>query len=163
MRKTFIAGAVIAAVAAVVAAVASAGPQGGKTIVFIQRDSDYAMVHFVDQAPKSPTGQPDHITPGDEILQMVKLRDTKGNVIGRRYDELTFLTPSTNAASIDLVHTVFVFGDGTVYTQGLHGPNLSAPDAVIGGTGAYAGAHGTLTEVEAKKGNYSTETVRLMP
>lgn len=163
MRRTFIVAAVIAVAAAILVAVAGAGAQSGKTIVFVQRNSDYTMLRFVDQLPKSPTGQPDHISPGDQILQMVKERDAKGNVIGRRYDDLTFLTASTNFSSIDLVRTVFVFGDGTVYTQGLHGPNLSSPDAVTGGTGAYAGARGTLTEVDAKKGNYSTETIRLLP
>ena len=36
---------------------------GGKTITLVKRFGDY-RISFLDREPKSPTGQPDHISPG---------------------------------------------------------------------------------------------------
>lgn len=164
MRRALVAVALLSvATAAVAGAVASGGAQGANTITVVVKPTDYRSVRFVDLAPKSTTGNPDHISPGDVILQTVTVRNQAGRRIGTRYDELTFVTPSANARSIDLVRSVYVFGDGRVFTQGLHGPTLNGADAVTGGTGAYAGARGTLADVSAKNSKSTTLAIRLLP
>ncbi len=153
-------GLAVAAAAAGVAVAASTGSatQSGKTIFVFSKPKDYGPAKFVDVAPKSPTGNPDHITPGDVIFQTVTLHNKAGAVIGKEYDELTFATPSVNFKSIDLVRTVYAFADGWIYTVAMHGPHLNGADAVIGGTGAYAGARGTVSSAGA-----NGDAIHLLP
>jgi hypothetical protein len=59
---------------------------------------------------------------------------------------------------------VYALKDGTIVASGLvDGVANEIPDrlAVVGGTGAYAGARGTLTSAETKTG--STDTIELLP
>jgi hypothetical protein len=84
-------------------------------------------------------GKPDHIAPGDFIVGSNTLRNTAGKPIGVAYSQPTFLTPSVGFKSVDLVHTVYVFGDGEIVTTAVHGPHVySDADAATGGSGAYA-------------------------
>ena len=160
----FVSGILAAAVALVtLTAAGGAGQPAGTTITVVTKPSDYKSTRFVDEPPKSPTGQPDHISPGDVILSTVALRNEAGRRIGTRYDELTFVTPSVNFNSIDLVQSFYLFADGRIVVQAVHGPHLSGADPVTGGTGAFAGARGTVVDVSAKGSNTTKLAIRLLP
>lgn len=148
---------------AVAAGLASGGAQRDRAITVVIKPGDDRSVHFVDAAPKSASGKPDHISPGDEILRTITLRNERGRRIGIRYDELTFTASGVGASSIDFLRSVFVFGDGRIFSEGLHGPKRGSADAVTGGTGAYAGARGTVTDVSPRDTKLTRLAIRLLP
>jgi hypothetical protein len=146
MHRAILVLAAAAAAGVVVAASSGQTSSVGKTIaLYSKARGDTIATAFVDLPPKATKKNPNLVTPGDIIFQTVRLHGKSGAVIGKEYDELTFVTPSNDSSSVDLVRSTFVFADGTIYSVGRHAPGSNYPDAVIGGTGAYAGARGTLT------------------
>ncbi len=132
------------------------GSSGGKdrtiTLQAVPR-SPGEVVNFVDQPPKSPSGQPDHITAGDQIQEVGTVLDGAGHAAGTRYSILTFLTPSTHEQSVNYSESVFYLSHGAIYSAGVHGLAAGGSDAVTGGTGDYAAARGTVTEADSKSGH----------
>lgn len=152
---------VATAAAAVIVVTASSGQtsSAGKTIgVYSKAPKDYIKSTFVDVPPKATKKNPNLVTPGDVIFQTVLLHNKSGAVIGHEYDQLIFATPSNDYKSVDRQIGTYVFADGTIYSIGLHRPGFDAPDAVIGGTGAYAGARGTISS-----GGPNEDVIHLLP
>lgn len=150
-----------AAAAAGIVVTASSGQtrSSGKTIaIYSKAPKDYTHSTEVDLPPKATKKNPNLITPGDLIFQTVTLHNKAGAVIGHEFDQLIFATRSSNYNSVDRQIGTYVFADGTIYSIGLHRPGFDLPDAVIGGTGAYAGARGTISS-----GGPNEDVIHLLP
>jgi hypothetical protein len=135
----------------------------GRTITLLARFSEYRVTRFLDTAPKSPTGNPDHISPGDALLQTVTLRNAAGRQIGTEYSDLMFFTASTNESSVAVERAVYVLGDGKLFAEAVAGPGVPEGDAIVGGTGAYAGARGTVTDEVLTAKKEIRLSIRLLP
>jgi hypothetical protein len=64
----------------------------------------------------------------------------RGVVVGRQQATITFTTPTTAS-----VRGLAEFATGTISFRGTANMNSASTVAVVGGTGSYKGAHGTVT------------------
>ena len=168
MRRLLLPVALVAVAAALTAAgfAGAASParsatSAAKTLIVTWKPHDYGPVDFIAASGYKGDGF-NRIRPGDVILSTNLMRNASGTVIGKVYEELTFLTPSTNMSSVDLVHAVYVFGDGEITSSVVNGPHISAEEAITGGSGAYAGARGTITDL-SQSASGSKVAIRLLP
>lgn len=92
-------------------------------------------------------------TPGDEVIAVSRVG---GGAHGKRYlvCSVTQTAPSISKA-LYACQVTYVLTGGTITAAGVVHLDGRASAAVTGGTGAYAGAHGTLTSVA------STDTITL--
>src|SRR5207245_6266603 len=99
---------------------------------------------------KSPTGRPDHTSPGDVILETAPLRNATGARIGTFYAELRFMATAVNFNNVVLERSVFLLGDGKIVEESVNGPHTGESGAIVGGTGARAGARAPVVELETQ-------------
>jgi hypothetical protein len=96
----------------------------------------------VDNAPKGkPAGR------GDIILYANPVFDRHGTQVGTDHGVCTVLSGGQSQCDATLV-----LPKGQIVTLGLEGARMRYDLAVIGGTGAYAGARGTMTARPIKDG-----------
>lgn len=168
MKKTLItAVTLVAAVgsAIVLSSGGSAGAAGNRTLRFYE-DASHETVTNIDNVPKSPTKNPGsrrfRLSPGDRLESRYPILDQKGGQrVGTGYADVVVVKGDRfqNAAFIGQV--VLKLGDDQLVLAGVLGDVRSQGVAVIGGTGGYEGARGSVTQVEA--GNGSVDTVHLLP
>ena len=145
----------------------NAGSQtSAPTLIFIDATSQGTQ-HFVDNAPKSPTGDPRskrfRFSIGDELYTLSPILDVKtGNRIGTSYSQFTVVSGNSFGNVWFKGHGVFQLHDGQIVVDGVtKAASASNTVAVIGGTGAYKGARGSMTFTETRKG--SQDTIHLLP
>jgi hypothetical protein len=112
---------------------------------------------WVAASPKGMTMG--HLSAGDRLFETNDiLRD--GSVKGVFIGTVTVVSPRTVSANraIGIIRAVYRFADGDLYVDGVVAFSTTAGSGVIvGGTGAYLGARGTL------KSGGSTDTLQLLP
>jgi hypothetical protein len=145
-RRTFAAGAaMIAAAAGAVAVVAAPGHAqgGGKTYVItpVGRES----LAFADAAPKG--FRKNRFSLGDQLFLTTRIK-RDGSVPGTSQATITVSDPhplNGNKAH-GVVSAVYHLADGDIYSAGTVRFDAAGTGegAVTGGTGAYAGARGTI-------------------
>lgn len=157
-----VAGAVLAASIGVAAADGQA-PQG-RTLVL----TELAQGHyegFVDNPPRAKRtrdGEPSRLSVGDIFAQSFRIADQQGNRVGRLHQECVITVPGTARKARAVCTAVLALKDGKISAAlALIGED-NPTAAVTGGTGAYAGARGTVTSVGNRDGS-STDTFQLLP
>jgi hypothetical protein len=94
------------------------------------------------------------LSKGDKRIGHRVLQDAQGNKIGDRYYATTTLVVDANDKEIDRVtETVNVFGEGAIFATKQRVSGKDLPSNIIGGTGIYAGAQGTVTVERDGKAN----------
>lgn len=147
----------LAAVAAVVAVIAAAAPaaQAHKpkrvTLTYTTKLTSLTRVPVAGQASATPV-------PGDYVVITDEYRNARGRVVGTDVVHCTLITTEKS-----LCNMAVQLPKGQLELQGI-GPAGGAGDftvAIIGGTGAYAGARG---EASFKSGpdDTGTETFRIL-
>jgi len=157
-----------AAVAITVAFAAAGDAQtpGGRTLAFLD-DTDHATQGFVDNAPKSPVGDPRsrrfRLSVGDTLYVRSALLDRRaGRRIGTAYSQFTVVSGTTFANAVFRGHGAFKLRSGQIAAEGIVRPaNATNTVPVLGGTGAYAGARGSMTFRDVPGG--SQDTFELLP
>lgn len=115
-----------------------------------------AKVTFVDNPPRM-TKRRQSESPGDMAVSRGALRDAAGRRIGTVHSVFT-ISGGASPRTSELSTAVFLLRDGQIATQGvvLNQPGGRGPDRdvlpVVGGSGAYAGARGTMTVTTGKRG-----------
>src|SRR4051812_39805312 len=162
----------IAAVAATVAVSAAAATSGGaqaadgRALTFLD-DTNHATQAFVDNPPKSPVGNPAskrfRLSTGDMLYVRSPILDRKGGSrIGTAYSQFAVVSGITFANVVFRGHGAFKLRDGQLAVDGVVRPaNSTNTIPVIGGTGAYEGARGSMTFTEVAGG--SQDTFHLLP
>jgi hypothetical protein len=165
MKKILTAAAVAGATASVIAAASgSAQTSGGRTLTLFEnaaRESDA----FVDNAPKSQAKNPDNprfrLSVGDELIARTPVLARKGGArIGTSYAHAVVVRGRTFEGAALQAQVLVALADGDIVLAGLGG-TAQRPFAVVGGTGAYEGAHGSAIEKET--GGGADLTIRLLP
>ena len=167
-RPSLLAGAVAAAVALAVGLAAAGGARtpGGRTQIFLD-DTDHATQAVVDAAPKSPVRNPRsarfRLSTGDTLHVRSPLLDrAHGKRIGTGYSQFTVVKGTTFANALFRGHGAFRLHDGQIAADGVfRAASATNTIAVLGGTGAYEGARGSLTFTEVTSG--SQDTLHLLP
>lgn len=167
-RLSLLAGALAAAVAVAVVLAAAGGAQtpGGRTLIFLD-DTNHATQAFVDTAPKSPVRNPQsagfRLSTGDTLHVRSPLLDgAHGKRIGTGYSQFTVVKGTSFANAVFRGHGAFRLHDGQIAVDGVFRvASATNTIAVLGGTGAYEGARGTLTFTEVTNG--SQDTLHLLP
>jgi hypothetical protein len=162
MRFAVFASATAAAilVVAILAAGGSAQQPGERTFVLIETGGTFS---FVDVPPKAPNRRNPRISAGDMLAITSQLRQG-GQRVGNLYAECIAVRRARrfNRARFQC-NGSFDLRDGTLALSAVLKGNQENPTiAVIGGTGAYEGARGSVTSRNLS-GDRTEDTVHLLP
>lgn len=133
----------VAALAAVAPGAPGAGQQ--RTLTLIENEKR-ATAQLIDEKPFSKSGRP---SLGDQIIFVTPLLDPEKRRVGTAYGRSTVV-----AAGRDFDHASFVaevilkLRDGAINAQGYLRARHLSTFGISGGTGAYAGAAGTIQETK---------------
>lgn len=145
----------VGAVAVLLLAASSSARNTGKTYTITTVKTRGSV--WVAATPKGM--RVGHLSPGDRLVETNDiLRD--GRVKGVFIGTAMVASPRTLAAghAIGMVRGIYRFADGDLYVEGVVSFSTTAGSGVVvGGTGAYQGAHGTL------KSDGSKDVLQLLP
>jgi hypothetical protein len=162
LQLLIIAAIAVAAVAAGVAATVSAGSSGERTIRLVERGGTFG---FVDNPP---TGTKDNrlISAGDFSAGTVKLYERSGKRAGS-LQIVCFATVSGPEVRAKFqCNGTAQLADGMLALSAVseRRPNQDVDHiAVVGGTGAYKDARGTVTSTQRASGDVADDVVHLLP
>ena len=153
-RKLAASAVVLTPVAVLVVATTATGSTAAETITFNSRPGTF---RFVDIAPKGELP-----TPGDSLVLTNRLFKG-GERIGTLHAECVVTRKAANPDNTPMLcQGVYVLDGGTLSGTAMLLSSSAVTDiAVTGGTGTYAGASGTATEVANETGNRVKVTVTL--
>lgn len=158
-RKQIAVAGVAAAVAAAVAvpALTTAQSPEARTITVQEKNVRVAMD---DVAPKSTRNR---VSLGDRLITRQSLFDAGNRATGTLYTDCTGVGPTKALfGGARLLCTItYTFADGQLTAAGVAALNGKAPVAIVGGTGAYANAHGTVQTTKPAKGYESADIITI--
>jgi hypothetical protein len=141
----------------------------GATTLSLYEPANGGTFKIIDNAPRSPSANPAskrfRFSIGDQVIFSNPVLDKKGGTrVATLYVEGTLVKGKTfsNASVLSRVVLVFTNGD-QITAQGVF--SFSGADvriAVVGGTGAYAGARGFVVSHNNADGS-SQDTITLLP
>ena len=141
-------GIVVAVVATILLAPAGAADGSGRTYT-VKTVKTQGSVWIAGGGAKMSPG---HLSAGNRLFETNVIRRDDG-VKGLFIGTVMIVSPGTVAAdrAVGLMRAVYRFGDGDIYVDGIASfAHPSGSGAVVGGTGAYTGVHGTNTSTETK-------------
>jgi hypothetical protein len=166
MKRSSAIGAALAA-ALLIGAAANAGSQtSAPTLSFLDATSRGTQ-HFLDNAPSRRAGTPRskrfRLSIGDELYTLSPILDAKtSNRIGTSYSQFTVVSGNSFGNAWFKGHGVFQLYDGQIVVDGItKAATTTNTVAVVGGTGAYKGARGSMTFTETTNG--SQDIMHLLP
>jgi hypothetical protein len=157
----------VAAITAAALAASAGGQTSGARTLTLTEVPKGASFGFVDNPPHtkfSHEGEPRKLSVGDIEIQSIVVTDQQGNKLGR-FDAYCILTrPGVITNHEEECTGTYRLKDGTISATSSFVGNEASPftAAITGGTGAYAGARGSLKSVAAKGGKH-TDTLTLLP
>ena len=143
MKRRWIALPLAAAAAAAAVPVTAGHAQSSPRTITMTHGKE--KMSFDDLAPK--TIKRGRLSIGDRIVSQEQLL-IDGKPAGTAHTDATITnsSPSTFAHFTAVIQGAYKLADGVVFTSGyVDAADGGDQETVIGGTGAYAGAHGTLT------------------
>jgi hypothetical protein len=163
-RTLLLAAAAVAASAAGVAAAATsyASPSDGRTISLVERGGSSTIVD------NAPTGNPRTplLSAGDFWAGTMKLYADSGERAGSLHIVCTATVSGQESHTRFQCQGTVRLADGTLALAALierHPDKDVDHIAVVGGTGAYEGARGTMTSTPRSKGNITDDVIHLLP
>jgi hypothetical protein len=159
-RIPVVLGAVAVAVGTAGAITATGGAQegGGETIELISKGGSF---RFIDERPAARSEE--DASAGDQFILSVPLSTAGGKRVGVLDAQCTFTKPGKNIRG--LCEGAYSLPKGQIFIAARLSNN-DARGAVVGGTGAYVGARGTVSSIDRpgeKNGDPSDETIKLLP
>jgi hypothetical protein len=157
------------AAAALVAVVPSGSAQApGPTTLTLFEPEDGGTFRIVDNAPKSPSKNPEsrkyRFSAGDQVIFTNPVLNNRGGTSqGSIYVKATVMKGKTFANVRLLAEGVILFKDGSQIELGgmfSFANSSSVRVAVTGGTGIYDGATGNLASTEVSGGSQDTITLK---
>lgn len=164
MKRVFLLGTTVVAVAltaAVVISSGSAGQQRGvRTISLFAQDSGSSFA-FIDNRPLQGDPEEEPLTAGDGFAISQKLFTKEGGARAGTLDATCTAASGGRRPRLNCLGTYGLAG-GTIMLQvSIVEGFESLRIAVVGGTGAYEGARGSVTSRQRKNG--TIDTIRLLP
>ena len=162
-RRTLLLAAVVTAIAASIAAATSyASPSDGRTIRLVERGGSSTIV---DNAPR---GNPRTrlLSAGDFSAGTMKLYADSGERAGSLHVVCIATVSGQESHTRFQCQGTVRLADGTLALAALierHPDKDVDHISVVGGTGAYDGARGTMTSTPRSSGNVTDDTIHLLP
>jgi hypothetical protein len=146
-RRTATAGIALAAVTAAIGAAVAAGDdapgaQAARSLDLVLRLPE-AQVTQVDAPPAHSDANPED-SPGDAIVLHAPVRKPAGGKAG----QIDAVFTATSGGDREQIVATFTLRRGQISVQGIDGAATVDRVAIVGGTGRFAGSHGTLTARE---------------
>jgi hypothetical protein len=107
-----------------------------------------AKFQMVDEAPKMSKKHPSE-SPGDTVIARGWLRDDAGEKAGRVHSTFV-VTGGKSPKTTELATGVLALSGGQIVLQGVIGSAETDTLSIVGGSGDYAGANGTVEIVSGK-------------
>jgi hypothetical protein len=152
----------IATVAALATALPAEAQAPPAPLTFTELDKG-STFRYIDHPPRARlrNGLPDRTSAGDQLVFMNPLADAAGTSIGRLHAACTVTsTGRINRLEAECVGRVGLSSGSNIFVAAPISFSAEGPvvGAVIGGTGAYAGARGTFTSTSAGRDQRTTIT-----
>ena len=150
---------------AVAAPVLAQSGGSGQTINFRELDKGSRFA-YIDNPPRNTNHRRPVFSVGDQFALANPLADASGKIGElRAICTVTKSAPAPNGNAINPAHPfctgAFVTTKGTLFVETADSGAKVTEGAVVGGTGAYVGAHGTFSSTSTKTG--SNDVVNLEP
>jgi hypothetical protein len=169
MARILLPGALAIGMAAAVGLPASAStspptPVVGRTITLyeIEKGSTFG---FVDNAPKTtlgPHGEPRLLSAGDQIVFSSPVQNAARRPVGRLSATCTVTRAGSLRTNFEVCTGAFKLRGGDLLLAATtKGVPQRVEIAVVGGTGSYVGARGSMVSTTTKTG--STDVIHLLP
>jgi hypothetical protein len=145
----------------------SAQAPGPTTVSFFE-PANGGTFKIVDNAPRSPVKNPEsrkyRFSVGDELLFTQALFNQKGGTrVGTLYGDFKVVSGKTFASLVVHGDVVYVLNNGDeIVAHGVASLTKDARVPVVGGTGAYNGARGTLLS-HNNPDDSTQDTLTLLP
>jgi hypothetical protein len=140
----------------------------GPTTLSFYESANGGSFRIIDNAPRSPVKNPGskkyRFSVGDQVIFSQAIFDHKGGTkLGTIYGDATVAKGKTFASAAVLGRVVYVLNNGDQITaQGIFSFAADARVPVIGGTGAYNGARGTVVS-HNNPDDSTQDTLTLLP
>src|SRR4051812_23238773 len=142
--------AVLAAALAVGAAAPASAQAPAQTLKFTELNKG-STFKFIDNPPRAKNPRRPSISVGDAFVVTTPLASSAGKHIGRLQATCTFTKGASNPtkAGSAICYGVFTFAQGQLdaLVSMANTNSTTTTGGIIGGTGTYAGARGTLKSV----------------
>ncbi len=163
MKKRFATLAAAAVAATVIAGIltTSGGAQepGERTFKIIEGSG--GTFHFIDNAPKAKNPRNPRFSAGDGFVFTTPLFNTSNKRIGNIHVQCAVTRGGNFRRASSQCNGTFDLRNGTLAASAvLNGEN--AKIAIVGGTGAYEGARGSITDRDLPR-DRTEDTVHLLP
>ena len=148
-------------VVAVLATSGSANHPGSRTFTLIEAGGNF---EFRDNPPRTQNRRNPSVSAGDLLLITSRLLNQENSRVGRLDAVCTATGPGRtfNRAHFHCSGT-YTLSDGSLaLSAAFKGSEENAPIAVVGGTGAYEGAHGSVTSRNLPR-DRTESTVHISP
>lgn len=128
------------------------------TVITVQE-----RVQTVVQDDVPPKAKRQSVSAGDRLITRQSLFDADKRRIGTLYTDCTSVGPTATFPRLTLLCTAtYKLGDGQIVAVGTARFDDDAGELpVVGGTGAYAGAHGTIKTTKPMKGYDSADVITI--
>jgi hypothetical protein len=114
-----------------------------------------------DVAPKSKSGK---VSLGDRLITRQSLFDSTKQRRGTLYTDCTGIGPTKGFPNITVLCTItYSLPAGQIVASGVATFNGKGTTPIVGGTGAFAGAHGTIAMGRPAKGFDSADVITINP
>jgi len=157
-RSNLIAAGVAAALPATIAVPALTSAQSPAAVTISVQEKVRSVVTD-DVAPKSRSGA---VSVGDRLVTRQSLFGTSRQPVGTLYTDCTGVGPTKPFPAATLLCSVtYTFSSGQIVASGAFKLDGSAAIPIVGGTGAYAGARGTVKSVRPAQGFDSADLITI--
>ena len=156
--------ATVAVAATVIAGILTTGGAaqvpGERTFKIIEGSG--STFKFIDNAPKARNRRNPRLSVGDALIFTTPLFNEANNRIGRLHVYCVVTRGGKFPRSRSQCNATYVLRDGTLAASGVVRGDQLPTIAVVGGTGAYEGARGSVTDRRLPRGR-TEATVHLLP
>jgi hypothetical protein len=157
-KAILIAAVLVLSAAVAIPALTSAQTVGGREIAVREKVRSAKFVHI------NPSARGERLAQGDRVLTRQALFAEDGSAVGTLFTDCANVGRAADVfkATLQCVST-YRFKDGEVVSAGVvvlsAGGTIEFP--IVGGSGAYRGAHGEVTPGKPAKGYQGSEVLRL--
>jgi hypothetical protein len=147
--KAFSAIAAVATVGVMGAALSSSSAQPSEETMVLKMRFREASFQMVDNPPRMTKSRPSE-SPGDTVVARGWLRDSAGDRAGRAHSTFT-VTGGKSPKTTELASATVALADGQIVIQGVIGTEQTDVLPIVGGSGAYEGARGSVAITTGKR------------
>jgi hypothetical protein len=149
-----------AAVGAILAGGGHAKAPGSRTFHLIEGNG--GTFHFVDNPPRAKGRNPNDVSPGDQFVFTTPLLTTTRKHAGWLFGACTVVLAARARSVINCTGTANLAGGKLAFVVNTRFDENVSRIPIVGGTGAYEGARGSVISVSHANGT-SSDTIHLLP